>query len=150
MSFGIFVRISVAVWVFIRNLFRIGLILRLFVDLYVFVVSIFGFVLMVVLLNVFSNGLCDIRRVVILRRCDGVLVSEEHDCVLRERMVERCSICVIKGICQPEDFCRFSWCRLCGSKMDYLGGMWVSCSRCGCTNKPVRLSKRVVVEQLRF
>lgn len=65
---GSFVGTSGGDWVFIRNLFRVLVILRLFLGLFVCVVSICVFALMVIMPSAFFSGvLCVISRAVILR-----------------------------------------------------------------------------------
>lgn len=66
-AFGIFVRISVGVWVFIRNLFQLVVIPRFFLSSFVYVVSICVFALTVIMQSAFSGVLCAISRAVILR-----------------------------------------------------------------------------------
>jgi ribosomal protein L37E len=45
-----------------------------------------------------------------------------------------CVVCVLRGVCQDDDVCRFRRCRRCGAPMDYWGDRWVQCSLCGFTN----------------
>jgi len=46
-----------------------------------------------------------------------------------------CVSCVLRGLCVPDDVCRFGHCRACGSvcssSTDCFGFRWLRCSVCG-------------------
>ena len=62
-------------------------------------------------------------------------------CLVVLSMVDRCGVCVIRGICFSGEVCRFRWCRTCSVPMYMIGDRWVKCPVCGFTNRRLRVRR---------